>query len=246
MSKKILITGAAKGIGKGVALEMARRGYGLALTDILFDELEQLKGVIKEKYPSSKVETRKLDISDYDNVFKVVNELDDLMDGIDIVFANAGVFYDGFIGQGNFHKYQKTIEVNLLGGMATIDAALARFKERKKGHIVVPSSVAAFRALRGSGGYCAAKTGIAMFAETARTELLRRNIKVTVLYPGYIDTELNQSVKSRPFLISLEKGSKVIADKIEKQVKSSTIPVFPWNIIKYFLKILPDKIVARI
>ncbi|HOO72518.1 MAG TPA: SDR family NAD(P)-dependent oxidoreductase [Spirochaetota bacterium] len=245
MTKSILITGAAKGIGKALALEMATRGYNLALTDILFDELEQNRQTINQLHPSVRVETRKLDISDYDRVYDVINELDDAMGGLDTVYANAGIFFDGWIGQGNFHKYKKTVEINLLGGMATIDAAVSLFKKRNRGHIAAPASIAAVRSLRGSGAYCATKMGITMFLETVRTELVKTDIKVSVLFPGYIDTDLNKNIKSRPFLIPVEKGAKIIANLLEKQVKSSTVPVFPWNIIKHVLKILPVRIMAR-
>ena len=246
MTKSIMITGASRGIGRAVAMEMAKRGYNLALTDILFDELEGLKKSIRNQYPSVAVETRKLDISDYDRVYETVKELDTALGGLDIVFANAGIFFDGWVGQGNFHKYKKSVEINLLGGMATIDAAVGIFKTRNRGHIVAPASIAAFRSLRGSGAYCATKAGISMFLETVRTELIKTPIKVTVLFPGYIDTDLNKSVKSRPFLITVEKGAETIANLIEKQVKRSTVPVFPWNIVKYVLKILPTKMMAKI
>jgi short-subunit dehydrogenase len=246
MTKSILITGAAKGIGRAVALEMAGRGYNLALTDILHDELEGLKKTITAAHPSVKVETRKLDITDYDRVYQVVNELDDAMAGLEIVYANAGIFHDGWVGQGNFHKYKKSVEVNLLGGMATIDAAVGIFKKRGAGHVVAPASIAAFRGLRGSASYCATKVGLAMFLETARTELHNTRIAVTVLYPGYIDTDLNRMVKKRPFLITVEKGAAVIADIIEKKKASSTVPVFPWNMIRHLLRILPLKIVAKL
>ena len=75
--------------------------------------------------------------------------------------------------------------------------------------------------------------------------LFRKNIHITVLYPGFIDTPLNDMLPSRPFLINVEKGAQVIARLIEKKVKSSTVPVFPWNIVGRILKILPTRVVAR-
>ena len=76
-------------------------------------------------------------------------------------------------------------------------------------------------------------------------ELLRKNIHVTVLYPGYIDTPLNQMLKRRPFLVSAEKGAAIIANLIEKKVKSSTVPVYPWNIIGRLMKIAPAAMIAE-
>ena len=76
-------------------------------------------------------------------------------------------------------------------------------------------------------------------------ELYRKNIHVTVLYPGYIDTPLNNRLKRRPFLISVEKGAAIIAQLIEKKVKSSTVPVYPWKIVGRLMKMAPASLIAR-
>ena len=75
--------------------------------------------------------------------------------------------------------------------------------------------------------------------------MFKKNIDVTVLYPGYIDTPFNNMLKNRPFLISVEKGARIIARLIEKRVHSSTVPVYPWNIVGRLMKILPTGVVAR-
>ncbi len=150
------------------------------------------------------------------------------------------------VGRGDFEKARRTIEVNLIGAIATVDAAVAHFLKRGKGHIVGTSSVAAFRGMPRNSAYSASKAGFAVYLETVRVELLKKNIHVTVLYPGYIDTPLNQMLKKRPFLISPEKGAAIIANLIEKKVKSSTVPIFPWNIIGRVMKILPAKVIAKL
>ncbi|MBT3254827.1 MAG: SDR family NAD(P)-dependent oxidoreductase, partial [Deltaproteobacteria bacterium] len=114
-----------------------------------------------------------------------------------------------------------------------------------KGHIVGTSSVAAFRGMPKNSAYSASKAGFAVYLETVRVELYRKNIHVTVLYPGYIDTPLNNMLKKRPFLISVEKGAAIIAQLIEKKVKSSTVPVYPWNIVGRLMKMAPASLVAR-
>jgi len=135
--------------------------------------------------------------------------------------------------------------VNLLGAMATVDAAAAYFLKKGKGHIVGSSSVAAFRGMPKSSAYCASKAGFAIYLESVRAELYKKNIDVSVLYPGYIDTPLNDMLKNRPFLISVEKGAQIISRLIEKRVKSSTVPVYPWNIVGRLMKILPTGVIAK-
>jgi len=240
-----MITGASSGIGKALAFEMGKRGYSLALAARSVDRLEQIRKEIVAAHNPPIVTVQSLDVTAYDDVFRAVNDMAAALGGLDIVFANAGIGPAERVGRGDFEKARRTVEVNLIGAMATVDAAAAYFLEKGKGHIVGTSSVAAFRGMRGNSAYSASKAGFAVYLETVRVELLKKNIHVTVLYPGYIDTQLNQMLKRRPFLISVEKGAAIIADLIEKKVKSSTVPVYPWNIIGRVMKILPAGVIAK-
>ncbi len=245
MSKSILITGASSGIGEALAHELAGKGYSLALTARRLDELEKIRDEIKQKHPSAKVEVRGLDVTDYDAIPGVLQELADALGGLDIVFANAGVGLGEKIGRNEFDKARKTVEVNLIGGIATVDAAVAYFLKKGGGHIVGTCSVAAFRGMPRASSYSASKAGFAVYLEALRAEVYRKSIHVTVLYPGYIDTPLNQMLPNRPFLITVKKGAAIIARLIEKKAKSSTVPVFPWNFIGRLLKILPTSMISK-
>ena len=246
MAKYILITGASSGIGKAVAFEMAKRGYALALTARRLELLETIRTEILQQYPSSVVEVRSLDVTDYESVFGTIGDLADALEGLDIVFVNAGVGFNESIGVGEFEKSRKTIEVNLVGAMATVDAAVGHFVERGSGHVVGVSSVAAFRGMPTDGSYGASKAGLANYLEALRVELYDKNIDVTVLYPGFIDTPLTENLPSRPFVIGAEKAAVIMAGMIEKKVKSKTVPVFPWNLIGRLLRMLPAGAIAKI
>jgi short-subunit dehydrogenase len=123
---------------------------------------------------------------------------------------------------------------------------VAYFLERGRGHIVATSSVTAFRGLPGHSSYTASKAGLSVYLEALRTEVYRKNIDITVLHPGFIATPLNDMLPRRPFLIPAEKGAAVIAGLIEKKAKRPTVPVFPWNLIRPLLRILPTAVAARI
>lgn len=246
MTKSILITGASSGIGKAVAFEMAKRGYALALTARRLELLEAIRTDILQLYPSSDIEIRHLDVTDYESVSATIGNLAEALDGLDIVFVNAGVGFNESIGVGEFEKSRKTIEVNLIGAMATVDAAVAHFIENDSGHVVGITSVAAFRGMPTDGSYGASKAGLANYLEALRVEVYQKNIDVTVLYPGFIDTPLTEGLPSAPFMISAEKAAVIMAGMIEKKTKSSTVPAFPWNVIGRLLKILPAGVIAKI
>lgn len=245
MSRSILITGASSGIGKALSFVLAEKGYALALASREADLLEQLRKDLIAAHNPPAVYVRSLDVTDYDDVFAAVREMGEALGRLDIVFANAGVGLGERVGRGDFEKAQRTIEVNLIGAMATVDAAVEYFLKQGHGHIVGTSSVAAFRGIPRSSAYCASKAGLAIYLEAVRAELFKKHIDVTVLYPGYIDTPFNNKLKNRPFLISVEKGAAIIARLIEQKVKSSTVPVYPWNIVGRLMKILPTGVIAK-
>ena len=244
--EKILITGASSGVGRAVANEMAKRGYALALVARRLENLQRVRGEIQQVNPSAIVEVSVLDVVDYDAVFATVDDLAQRMNGLDIVFANAGVGLGETIGTGQFKNSKKNIEVNLIGAMATIDAAVTHFLERGAGHVVGNCSVAAFRGMARNASYGASKAGLANYLEALRVEVYRKNIDVTVLYPGFINTALSDSLDTHPFVISPEKAAVIIADLIVKKAKSAMVPAFPWNIIGRLLKILPVPIIAKL
>jgi len=243
--KSILITGASSGIGKAVSLEMARRGYSLALTARRLELLEALRAEIIQSHPSVSVEVRALDVTDYDAVSETLRDLADAIGGLDIVFANAGVGLKETIGGGEFENSRRNVEVNLIGAMATVDAAVNYFLERGSGHIVGNCSVAAFRGMARNGSYGASKAGFANYLEALRIEVLEKEIDVTVLYPGFVNTPFLDSSRTRPFVTSPEKAASLMAGMIEKKVKSSTVPVFPWAIIGRLLRILPVGVISK-
>jgi NAD(P)-dependent dehydrogenase (short-subunit alcohol dehydrogenase family) len=130
--------------------------------------------------------------------------------------------------------------------MATVDAAVAHFRSRGGGHIVGTSSVAAYRGTPRGSSYTAAKAGLAAYLETLRVETLADNITVTVLYPGFIDTPLNDMLPRRPFLISAATGARLIADAIEKRKRRVFVPRFPWCVVARLLAVLPPAVVSRL
>jgi len=205
-----------------------------------------VKKQIQEKY-EVEVFVAALDVLDYEQTQQVLIAAAAQLGGIDKVIANAGIGLGGRIGEeGAFACAREVINTNVVGAIATIDAATAFFRQQGQGHVVTLSSVSAFRGLPGSAAYSASKAAISVYSEALRVETYNENIDITVLSPGYIDTPINDSLDSRPFLIDLASGGKILANLIEKKVKRSTVPSWPWGLVARILAILPTALVAKV
>ncbi|MFL5840985.1 MAG: SDR family oxidoreductase [Thermoleophilaceae bacterium] len=245
MAKTVFITGASSGIGRALALELAGRGYDLFLTARRLEPLEQVRSEVAAKDPARRVEVRRLDVTDDGDVAAAVTEAAEKLGRVDVVVANAGIGNSGRVGEGNVGRGRLIVETNLIGAIATIDAAVVLFRRQGGGQIVGVGSVAGVRGLPGSSSYSASKAGLAAYLESVRAETYKEPITVTTIAPGYIDTPINQDMKSRPFLVDVEKGARIMADLIERGVGYATVPRLPWTVIKPLLRVLPTAWLAR-
>jgi short-subunit dehydrogenase len=246
VAKTVFITGASSGIGKALAMELARRGYDLFLTARRLDVLEQVRAEITSTAPGRRVEVRQLDVTDDADVARAITEAAGRLGRCDIVVANAGLGNSGLVGDGSMKRARMIVETNLIGAMATVDAAVTLFRGQDGGgQIVGVGSVAGVRGLPGSGSYSASKAGLATYLEAVRAETYGEPITVTTLAPGYIDTPINEDMKSRPFLIDSKKGARIMADLIERGVGYATVPRLPWTVIAPLLRVLPTSLLAR-
>src|SRR4051794_7072157 len=171
MPKTVFITGASSGIGRALARELARRGYDLFLTARTLEALEEVRAEIVARGPARRVEVRRLDVTDDDDVVAALAEAAETLGRCDIVVANAGVGGSGRVGHGHTARGRLIVETNLIGAIATIDAAVALFRRQGgAGQVVGVGSVAGARGLPGSASYSASKAGIAIYLEAVRAE----------------------------------------------------------------------------
>jgi len=239
----MLITGASSGIGEGLALEFARRGYGLAIAARRLERLEALAPRLLAA-GASQVVTIALDVADTDSILPAVQRAAAQLGRLDVVVANAGVGSLTPTGRGKLPQMRETININLVGAIATIEAALPIFREQGHGHVVGVTSVAGSKGLPGFGAYSASKAGLHRYLQSLRAELRGTPVVVTELAPGFIDTDINRDKGARPFLVDVDKGAALMARMIERQVGKRWVPVLPWTIIAQLLKILPASVLA--
>lgn len=241
--RTILITGASAGIGAAVALEFARRGYSLALAARRTDRLEAMVPALRAA-GAPRVITLTLDVADTNSIAPVLQRAAAALGRLDVVMANAGVGLLTPTGKGRLPQIQETIQVNLLGAIATIEAALPILLAQGGGQVVGMTSVAGAKGMSGFSAYSASKGGLHRYLQSLRAEMRGQPIVVTELAPGFIDTEMNRGYGARPFVIPVEKGAAIIARMIEKKVGMRWVPVLPWTIVAMLLKVLPAALLA--
>ncbi|RHX78514.1 SDR family oxidoreductase [Leptospira yasudae] len=244
--KNVIITGASSGIGKELAKLYAKAGANVALTARRKDSLKKIAEELKASGAKGKIVFAALDVSDYDQNFKVIPKLAKDLGGLDLIVLNAGISTSSSFGGRSFEADKQVIETNLIGAMAGVEAALPIFQKQKSGQIVAISSVASFRGLPGSASYSSSKAGLSTYMEGLRGEVKRFGIAVTVIHPGFIDTPINNQMKSRPFVVPVEQGAQKIYKRIENKVLSATVPWFPWAFVGYFMKRIPEFLWSKI
>lgn len=245
---KILITGASSGLGAEMARQFAAAGHDLALCARRAERLDALRDEIVGRHPERTVVVRALDVDDHDAVFLVFRDLVGELDGLDRVIVNAGLGKGAAVGTGRFDANKATITTNLLSGLAQCEAAMEHFRAVGRGHLVVISSVSAMRGMpKTMTAYSASKAGIATVAEGIRAEMIGSPIKVTTLYPGYIESEMNGRVAQRtPLTASTADGVRAMVQAIEREVSQAAVPAWPWRPLAAVLRHVPLRVIRRI
>jgi short-subunit dehydrogenase len=244
--QNILITGASSGLGRGMAVEFAKLGRNLALCARRVENLEQLKQELQLINPDIQVFIRALDVNDHEQVFTVFKAFTEDMGSLDRVIVNAGMGKGAAIGTGYFHANKQTAITNFVSALAQCEAAMAVFRAQNAGHLVTISSVSAVRgARRALTVYAASKAALTSMTEGIRIDVRNTPIQVTTIHPGFIRTEINQKVKTVPFIVDLETGCKAIVKDIEKEVANSFVPKWPWALFRYVARIAPLSLLAK-
>ena len=248
MRKTILITGASSGLGAEMARQFAARGHDLALCARRTGKLEALRDEIHAQHPDARIEIRALDVTDDDQVFEVFAAFKADFGTIDRVVVNAGLGKGAPLGTGRYDANRQTAMTNFVAALAQTEAAMEIFRAQDAGHLVMISSMSAVRGMpRTLTTYAATKAGVAHLAEGLRAELHGSPIKVTVLYPGYIRSEMNEKVaQGTPLMSSTEKGVRAMVDAIEKEKASAHVPALPWAPMSVVMRHAPMSLFKKL
>ncbi len=218
--KVVVVTGASSGIGEATARELAARGASVVLAARAVEKLEGLRRVISASGGVAlAVET---DVSDRSSVEAMVRSAVREFGSLDVLVNNAGLGLSGRISEVRAGDLRHVFEVNTVGPLNCIQAALPHMGEG--GRIVNVSSVVGKRAIPKVGAYCATKSALNALSDALRVEVAGRQITVTSVYPGTTSTSFRENSRRtksekrgwRPKGVGPDRVAEKIADAIEK------------------------------
>lgn len=181
-----LITGAASGIGRHLALSLAAEGARIAALDRQSDSLDRLAAELKGKSVACAV----ADVTDLAAMRAAVPQMEGQLGPLDLLIASAGIGLETPAEPFRAEDFTAQIQVNLIGVINTLDPVLPGMCQRKSGHVAVLSSMASYRGMPHMGGYCASKAGVNSLLDALRVELKPKGIAVTTICPAWVRTPL--------------------------------------------------------
>jgi NAD(P)-dependent dehydrogenase (short-subunit alcohol dehydrogenase family) len=190
--KVVVITGAARGIGAGVARDLSAKGAKVALVGL---EAAELAGVAAECGPDAG--WWEADVTSWADLEKATAEIVARYGRIDVVLANAGIAATGFTRSIDPDAFERVIEVDLLGVWRTVRVTLPHLIE-SRGYALLVSSLAAIVHVPGNAAYSAAKAGVEAFANSLRAEVKHLGVDVGVVHPTWIATDMVNKADEHP------------------------------------------------
>jgi len=217
------ITGASSGIGEAVALELARRGWTVAITA---RRLEQLEGIARRSEGlAGRIVAHAGDVTESESMRAVVEGIESVHGPIALAVLNAGVAPPAGAGLIDIAALERALSVNTLGAARGIEAVAERMRQRRRGQIVVNASVVGFGGLPGAAAYGASKAAAIHLCEALKFDCDTLGIRLQLLNPGFIDTPMTQDRQVRmPFLMAVDDAARRIVDGFERGGFEITLP----------------------
>ena len=203
--KVIWITGASSGIGKALAIKFAENGWIVAASARRTNLLKELKQI------NQNIHSFPLDVTEIDACKSIAKNIIDQLGNIDICVFGTGMHDPKSEKRFNLSKIREIMEVNYFGTMNSINSIYEYFSEKKNGQISIVSSVAGYRGLPAAGAYCSSKSALSSFAESLYFDMIRKNVKVKLISPGFIKTPMTDQ---NDFPMPMIKSPEFAADKI--------------------------------
>ncbi|MFI5092320.1 MAG: SDR family oxidoreductase [Candidatus Acidiferrum sp.] len=206
LQKSVLITGATDGLGRATAILLAKRGYRVFAAGRSVEKRTQLDALAKEqKLP---LETLELDVCDAASVKNVAAAVLAKAGAIDFLINNAGVNFTAAVEDLRLEDWRRQFETNFFGVLRVTQAVVPHMRERRRGRIVMMSSVSGFVTAPTQGAYSSSKFALEAMSNALRLELCPFGVQVILIEPGYIVTGIQQAALelSKPYLDRMNTG----------------------------------------
>jgi len=241
-NRTAIITGASSGIGRALVMALARQGVRIGAVARRADLLDELAAEVRAG--GGTIATAAADVGDREAILGTIRELENALGPTDLLIANAGVGVPSGAVDMNVPGVETMLRVNFLGAVHAIEAVLAGMIARGQGHIVGISSIAAFKGLPGSAGYCASKAALNAYLEGLRIELRSKGVAVTAICPGFVRTAMTAKNPKMPFLMEPEAAADCILRALRRR---PAVYRFPWRMSQLIRLVgwLPDRLIAK-
>ena len=190
--KTAIITGAARGIGQAIAVDLAVKGANIVVCDLQEKWLEETAAAVKKT--GRKVSCKELDVTNHDATQSVFQEIASESGSIDILVNNAGITRDGLLMRMSEADWDAVLAVNLKGTFNCTKAATRIMMKQRSGAIVNIASILGIAGNAGQANYGASKAGVIAFTKSAAKELASRNIRVNAVAPGFITSKMTDAL----------------------------------------------------
>jgi NADP-dependent 3-hydroxy acid dehydrogenase YdfG len=206
--KIVAITGASSGMGKAIAIELAKNGAKVVLGARRTEQLQQIVDEIKSK--GGEATFAQIDVKDKADLVRLVNEAVEQYGKLDVIVNNAGVSQLSRIDELDIDGWEEMIDINLKGVLYGMAAAIPVFKQQQSGHIVNIISTSGIKIVPMQGVYAGTKNAIRTIAEAFRQES-DGNIRITGISPGFVKTDFANNIKNEEMKTTVLKGMEQIA-----------------------------------
>lgn len=208
------VTGAGQGIGRHVALELARRGWHVAVTSRTESDLRRLADDIQSRGGKASVHVG--DTTDAEAMSRMVGAIEVAHGSLDLAVLNAGTYVRFGVEDFDVADFGKQIDVNVMGTVRCLAPAMMAMIARRSGQIAVVSSLTAYRGLPLASAYGASKAALTNMCEALHPELARFGIAISVIHPGFVRTPLtDRNDFPMPFIVEPDVAARRIVDGLE-------------------------------